>query len=189
MVALADVAIEAGEGRHGLSGLDAFSDDLHVEAVAEVDPASHDEVVVGVAVHREEIERLSLLGQLRRGIERGELFVHCQPKVSLSTGEVVGVEALVRWQRPERGVVAPDDFIPLAERTGLIGPLTMCVLNTPLAQVGQWADSGRRIPVAVNVSARNLADDFASQVSALLRRHGVAAALLEVEETESAVML
>ena len=148
-------------------------------------------VVVYDAEHDDHsLERLALLGQLRRGIERGELFVHYQPKVSLGSGEVVGVEALVRWQHPERGVVAPNDFIPLAEHTGLIGPLTMCVLNTALAQVRQWADGGRRIPVAVNISARNLADDdFASQVAALLARHGVAAALLEVELTESAVML
>ena len=135
-------------------------------------------------------ERLSLLGQLRRGIERGELFLHYQPKISLSTGEVVGVEALVRWQHPERGLIPPNDFIPLAEHTGLIGPLTMCVLNTALAQVKVWEDGGHRIPVAVNISARNLSDgQFASKVKGLLDQHGVAAGLLEVEVTESAVML
>jgi diguanylate cyclase len=135
-------------------------------------------------------ERLSLLGQLRRGIERGELFLHYQPKISLKTREVVGVEALVRWQHPERGMVPPNDFIPLAEHTGLIGPLTVCVLNTALAQVKVWADAGHCIPVAVNISARNLSDDeFATKVKGLLEQHGVAADLLEVEVTESAVML
>ena len=80
-------------------------------------------------------ERLSLLGQLRRGIERDELFLHYQPKIDLKIREVVGVEALVRWQHPDRGMIPPNDFIPLAEHTGLIGPLTMSVLNMALTQV------------------------------------------------------
>jgi diguanylate cyclase len=135
-------------------------------------------------------ERLSLLGQLRRGIERGELFLHYQPKINLKTREVVGVEALVRWQHPDRGMVAPNDFIPLAEHTGLIGHLTMSVLNMALAQVKAWAEGGRHIPVAVNISARNLSDDeFADKVKGLLVKHAVPAGLLEIEVTESAVML
>ena len=135
-------------------------------------------------------ERLSLLGQLRRGIERGELFLHYQPKIDMKTREVVGVEALVRWQHPERGMVPPNDFIPLAEHTGLIGLLTMSVLNMALAQVKVWADGGHHIPVAVNISARNLSDDaFADKVKGLLAKHAVASCLLEVEVTESAVML
>jgi len=135
-------------------------------------------------------ERLSLLGQLRRGIERAELFLHYQPKVDLATREVVGVEALVRWQHPERGVVPPNDFIPLAEHTGLIGPLTMSVLNMALAQAKIWSDAGHHIPVAVNISARNLSDDeFATKVGRLLDRHAIPSGLLEVEVTESAVML
>ena len=135
-------------------------------------------------------ERLSLLGQLRRGIERSELFLQYQPKLDLKTMEVVGVEALVRWQHPDRGIVPPNDFIPLAEHTGLIGPLTMSVLNMALAQVKLWADSGHHIPVAVNISARNLSDDtFADKLKGLLVQHAVASGLLEVEVTESAVML
>jgi diguanylate cyclase len=135
-------------------------------------------------------ERLSLLGQLRRGIERAELFLHYQPKVSLSTGEMVGVEALVRWQHPERGLISPNEFIPLAEHTGLIGPLTVAVLNMALAQAKAWADGGHPIPVAVNISARSLVDeDFANKVADLLARHDVPPVLLEVEVTESAVML
>lgn len=135
-------------------------------------------------------ERLSLLGQLRRGIERGELFLHYQPKIKLKTREVVGVEALVRWQHPERGVIPPNDFIPLAEHTGLIGPLTMSVLSMALSQAKVWTDGGHHIPVAVNISARNLSDDdFANKVKRLLDQHAVASGLLEVEVTESAVML
>ena len=135
-------------------------------------------------------ERLSLLGQLRRGIERGELFLQYQPKIDLKTRQVVGVEALVRWQHPDRGMVPPNDFIQLAEHTGLIGPLTDAVLDMALAQVKVWADGGNRIPVAVNISARNLSDDaFADKVKDLLAKHDVASSLLEVEVTESAVML
>jgi len=135
-------------------------------------------------------ERLSLLGQLRRGIERSELFLQYQPKLDLKTMEVVGVVALVRWQHPDRGIVPPNDFIPLAEHTGLIGPLTMSVLNMALAQLKLWADSGHHIPVAVNISARNLSDDtFAGKLKGLLVQHAVASGLLEVEVTESAVML
>jgi diguanylate cyclase len=135
-------------------------------------------------------QRLSLLGDLRRGIERGELLLHYQPKLNLKTRALVGVEALVRWQHPERGLVPPDEFIPLAEHTGLIGPLTTCVLNMALAQVKLWADGGQGIPVAVNISARNLLDeDFANKVNTLLNQHGVVPELLEVEVTESAVML
>jgi diguanylate cyclase (GGDEF)-like protein len=135
-------------------------------------------------------ERLALLGQLRRGIERGELFLHYQPKIKLGSGQLTGVEALVRWQHPERGLVPPDAFIPLAEHTGLIGPLTMRVLDMALAQARAWADLGDRIPVAINVSARNLLDEeFGDKVAVLLEKHGVPAELLEVEVTESAVML
>lgn len=134
--------------------------------------------------------RLSLLGQLRHGIERGELFLHYQPKVNLVTRDVVGVEVLVRWQHPERGIVPPDEFIPLAEHTGLIGELTTSVLNMALAQAKAWADAGFQIPVAVNVSARDLANEaFANRVKALLAHYAVASTLLEIEVTESAVML
>ena len=134
--------------------------------------------------------RLALLGELRRGMARGELFLHYQPKISLSTGAVTGVEALARWRHPERGLVPPDEFIPFAEHTGLIGPLTRCVLDIALAQVKAWSDAGHRIPVAVNISARNLLDDqLVRQVTELLTRHQLPADMLELEVTESAIML
>jgi diguanylate cyclase len=135
-------------------------------------------------------ERLALLGDLRRGLDRGELVLHYQPKVSLSTGDVCGVEALVRWQHPDRGLIPPDAFIPLAEHTGLIGPLTSYVLDTALAQVKTWTDLGHQIPVAVNLSARNLLDErLAETVADLLEHHQVPARLLELEITESAIMI
>ena len=133
--------------------------------------------------------KLALLGDLRRALERDELVLHYQPKVRLSNGDVVGVEALVRWQHPERGLVFPDDFIPMAEHSALIGPLTQHVLDTALAQARAWIDSGRPLPIAVNLSVRNLLDQhLADQVAQLLVTHGVPAELLELEVTKSAIM-
>ena len=133
--------------------------------------------------------KLALLGDLRRALDRNELVLHYQPKVSISTGDVIGAEALVRWQHPDRGLVPPDDFIPLAEHTGLIGPLTRYVLDGALGQIRAWADAGRPLTVAVNLSARNLLDErLPAMVAELLTVHGVPAALLELEVTESALM-
>ncbi len=134
-------------------------------------------------------ERLSLLGELRRALDHDELFLVYQPKVSLSTGQVCGVKALVRWQHPHRGLVPPDNFIPLAQNTGLIGPLTRRVLDLALAQARRWADAGSPLQVAVNLSARNLLDEcLDTLVADLLARHQVAPALLKLEVTESAIM-
>jgi len=133
--------------------------------------------------------RLALLGELRRAIENGDLFLQFQPQVAIGTGEVIGAEALVRWRHPTRGIVCPDDFVPLAERTGLIGPLTTFVLNVAVSQAKVWSDAGRPLPVAVNLSVRNLADDdLPRQVGALLKAHQVPASLLKLEVTESAIM-
>lgn len=135
-------------------------------------------------------ERLAMLGELRRGLDRGELFLDYQPKVSLSTGKVTGVEALVRWQHPVRGLVRPDEFIPFAELTGIIGSLTQYVLNLALCQVRTWADVGISVPVAVNISARNLLDDkLVHQIVDLLERYKLNPNMLVLEVTESAIML
>ncbi len=135
-------------------------------------------------------ERLAMLGQLRRGMDGGELFLQYQPKYDLQQGRAVGAEALLRWRHPERGLVPPGEFIPFAEQTGLIGPLTLYVLDLALAQVRLWLDAGQRIPVAVNISARNLLDErFAEQVTLALQAHRVPAELMELELTESAIML
>ena len=149
---------------------------------------------LGVFAYDPDIDRhspakLALLGDLRRALERGELILHYQPKISISTGHVISAEALVRWQHPDRGLIFPDDFIPLAEHTGLIGPLTRCVLDTALAQVRSWTDADRPLGVSVNLSARNLLDErLPAQVAELLATHGVPAELLELEVTESALM-
>lgn len=134
-------------------------------------------------------ERLALLGDLRRALAHDELILHFQPKVSLSTGEVCGAEALVRWLHPERGLIQPGDFIPLAENTGLIGPLTRHVLDLALAQSRRWIDAGKPLQLAVNLSARNLLDERLDlMVAELLIEHAVPARLLKLEVTESAIM-
>jgi diguanylate cyclase (GGDEF)-like protein len=133
--------------------------------------------------------RLALLGELRQALDHQQLVVHYQPKVSISTGEVIGAEALVRWLHPTRGLVYPDAFIPVAEHTGLIGPLTQCVLTLAVTQARIWMDAGQPLPIAVNLSARNLLDErLPDQIDALLSEHGVPASLLKLEVTESAIM-
>jgi diguanylate cyclase (GGDEF)-like protein len=133
--------------------------------------------------------RLEAIAQLRRAIDGGELVLHFQPKLSLATGRVDGVEALVRWQHPERGLLFPDAFIELAESAGLMAPLTSRVLGSALAQRRAWSDRGRELTVAVNVSPSNLVDErFPDEVAGLLARHGVPATALVLEVTESLLM-
>jgi diguanylate cyclase (GGDEF)-like protein len=132
---------------------------------------------------------LELVGQLRRAMEENELAVVYQPKVRLRTGEVEGVEALVRWRHPDRGLVLPSSFVGHAEHTGLIRPLTMYVLDEALAQVAAWRDGGLDLRVAVNISARGLLDrDLALDVGRLLRERRVPPAALELEITEATLM-
>jgi diguanylate cyclase (GGDEF)-like protein len=135
------------------------------------------------------LSRLVLLGDLRRAIAASELTLHYQPKISTGTGTLSSVEALVRWQHPTLGLLWPDKFIPLAESTAIIHALTTEVLRLALSQARKWADAGRSIPVAVNISARSLLDPrFPAHVQELLDAHGVAPYLLNLELTETAVM-
>ncbi len=149
---------------------------------------------LGVCAYRPDLDghsptKVGLLGDLRRAIEHQELVLHYQPKVSVSTGEVVGAEALVRWQHPDRGLIFPGAFIPQAEHSGLLGPLTRYVLDAALAQARVWIDADRPLMVAVNLSARSLLDEtLPALVAELLTTHRVAADLLELEVTESAIM-
>jgi EAL domain-containing protein (putative c-di-GMP-specific phosphodiesterase class I) len=134
--------------------------------------------------------KLAMVGDLRRALERDELVLYYQPKVSIGTGDLVGAEALVRWQHPVKGLVLPDEFIPVAERTGLINPLTRHVMHVALAQARTWIDAGRPLPIAVNMSARNLHDEhFAELVAELLALYDVPPELFELEVTESAIMI
>jgi diguanylate cyclase (GGDEF)-like protein len=134
-------------------------------------------------------ERLVLAGELREGIARSELILHYQPKLAVDSGEVVGVEALVRWRHPERGLVPPVEFIELAERTDVIGALTMNVLRMALGQVASWRRVGIHLPVAVNLPAQMLLDrDLPGDVASLLARFGLTAGSLELEITEGSLI-
>ena len=148
----------------------------------------------GVEIYDPEIDthnrsRLVLLSELRRGMANGELELHYQPKISLDTGKLAGVEALVRWRHPSRGLLAPDAFLPVVEHTGLIDTLTAVVLDLALAQTRAWLNEGHAVQMAVNLSARCLHQlDFPDRVEAALRANDVPARLLRLELTESALM-
>ena len=134
-------------------------------------------------------QRLALVAELRNAIERGELGVHYQPKAELRTGRVVGMEALVRWYHPRDGFIPPDEFIPIAERTGLIRPLSLHVLDTALADRREWSRLGVDLKVSVNLSIRNLLDtDLPRDIARTLQRWDTEPACLELEITESSVM-
>jgi diguanylate cyclase (GGDEF)-like protein len=133
--------------------------------------------------------RLALLGDLRHALQNDELYMHYQPKVDLTTDVIRGVEALVRWKHPTRGLIGPADFIPVAEGTGLILPITLLTLDKAIAQARQWLDLGTPLQVAVNLSPRCLlAPDFATAVGQQLHRHRLPAHLLRLEITEGAIM-
>ncbi|KOG80288.1 phosphodiesterase [Streptomyces griseus subsp. rhodochrous] len=133
-------------------------------------------------------DRLGLLGDLRRALDAGEVELHYQPKVRFD-GQVAGLEALVRWVHPERGRVPPDEFIAIAESSGLMPHLTEYVLETALAQVARWRAQGLCVPVAVNVSPRDVhTPGFAGGVAARLARHGVPAGALQLEITEHVLL-
>ncbi len=133
-------------------------------------------------------DRLGLLGDLRRALDAHEVELHYQPKVRFD-GQVAGLEALVRWVHPERGRVPPDEFIAIAESSGLMPQLTEYVLETALGQVARWRAQGLFVPVAVNVSPRDVhSPGFAGSVAARLARHGVPAGALQLEITEHVLL-
>ncbi|MER7044240.1 putative bifunctional diguanylate cyclase/phosphodiesterase [Streptomyces jumonjinensis] len=133
-------------------------------------------------------DRLGLLGDLRRALDAREVELHYQPKVRFD-GHVAGLEALVRWDHPDRGRVPPDEFIAIAESSGLMPHLTEYVLDTALAQVAKWRAQGLKVPVAVNVSPRDVhTPGFAGAVAARLARHGVPAGALQLEITEHVLL-
>ncbi|HEV8671583.1 MAG TPA: EAL domain-containing protein [Candidatus Limnocylindria bacterium] len=162
LLSRADVAMYAAKG--ALSGLAVFS-------------AEHE---------RDSSSRLALMSDLRRAVDEGELVLYYQPQVDLRTGAVSSVEALVRWMHPKRGLVGPDEFIPLAERTGLIKRLTRTVLTEAIRQARAWELAGLRIPIAVNLSMRNIHDPQLPQtIAQLLQRWDARPDLLRLEMTET----
>lgn len=139
--------------------------------------------------HKHGLTKKLGMTELRQAIVADQLFVVYQPKINLRKGEVAGVEALTRWRHPDLGVIVPDEFIPVAERTGLIIPLTLWVLHQALFQCKQWLKLGYSIPVAVNLSMWNLeAQELPDQVNGLLTTTSVPPELLICEITESTIM-
>jgi diguanylate cyclase (GGDEF)-like protein len=133
--------------------------------------------------------RLQLGGELRRALQTGELVVHYQLQANAAGGEPVGAEALVRWEHPERGLLPPSDFVPLAEQTGLIRPLTLYVLDRALRQSRAWHDAGLELRVSVNIGARDLLDTrLPEEVHELLDRWDVPPDRLELEITENTIL-
>jgi diguanylate cyclase (GGDEF)-like protein/PAS domain S-box-containing protein len=136
------------------------------------------------------VERQSLEGSMRHAVERGEFLLHYQPKVNLDTGEITGVEALIRWQQPDRGLVPPSQFVPIAEDCGLIIQIGRWVLREACRQARAWQDAGLRpLPIAVNVSAVEFRDkSFVEGVRTALAETGLEGRYLELELTEGVLM-
>jgi diguanylate cyclase (GGDEF)-like protein len=141
------------------------------------------------AIDQYDPHRLALMGELSFAIDHDELSLFYQPKVSFRTNQIVGVEALLRWQHPQRGMIPPDKFIPLAEKTGAIQRLTQWVLKNAIRQAGIWRRAGYRFNVSLNLSVRNLLEPaFPSQVLSILNGDGANADMITMEITESALM-
>jgi diguanylate cyclase (GGDEF)-like protein len=135
------------------------------------------------------LERLTLAGELSRALENGEIEAHYQPKANASSGKIVGVEALVRWRHPERGMVPPDQFVAVAEQAGLGRALTRRMLELALTQVKAWRESGLDLHVAVNTTVADLLDThFPAEVAATLASHGLPPEALVLEVTENMVL-
>lgn len=187
----------ADDGRPPSGDVDGDAHAAGIDALlrqADIAMYAAKEVKTGVEVYDPHTDghnrsRLVLLSELRRGIAEGQLVLHYQPKIALSSGCLVGVEALVRWQHPSRGLLPPAEFLPVVEQTGLISLLSDAVLELALLQARAWLDQGHPIQVAVNLSARCLHHlDLPDRVRKSLTRHGVPARLLRLELTESALM-
>jgi diguanylate cyclase (GGDEF)-like protein/PAS domain S-box-containing protein len=142
------------------------------------------------AMNEEAMERVRIESALRNALERNEFVLHYQPQVNLASGQIVGMEALIRWQHPELGVVSPERFISVAEETGLIVPIGAWVMRTACAQNKRWQEAGLgMLRVAVNLSARQFGSPkLLADIGAVLQQTGLAADYLEIELTESLFM-
>jgi diguanylate cyclase (GGDEF)-like protein len=139
--------------------------------------------------HRHDAGRLALIGELRRAMDETELVLYYQPKVDMKTGRVEGVEALARWHHPERGLLSPDEFIPLAERSNLLRPMTLYLLDSAMRQANAWRTRGIDVSVSVNLSMQNLIDmRLPNDLARLLTSWRLPPGSLELEITESTIM-
>jgi diguanylate cyclase (GGDEF)-like protein len=133
--------------------------------------------------------KLAYVSGLRHAIEQDQIVLHYQPKISMNTGRAIGVEALVQWHHPRQGLMPANQFVPVAERTGLIHALSRWVLRMAIAQCSEWKRTGLTIPVAVNLSPRNFHDHLLpAYIDQLLSTHQLPARLLEIEITESVIL-
>jgi len=185
-----EVAISVGIAAFPTHGEDADTVLRHADVAMQLAKSAH----AGTAVYDAEQDssdaaRLALAGELRRAIEAEQLVLHFQPKAELASGCIVGVEALVRWLHPERGFIPPNDFIPIAERTGLIKPLSRYVVAAALRQCGEWRAEGLDLHVAVNLTIPDLLDlELPTVIAHLLAENGVRPDQLELEITESTIL-
>jgi EAL domain-containing protein (putative c-di-GMP-specific phosphodiesterase class I) len=179
-----------GAALYPLHGQDALTLFRHADiAMYEAKREHEGYLIYDISHDRYSPRRLALMGALRTAITRNELRLFYQPKVDLKTNTICSVEALVRWQHPEFGFVPPDQFIPLAEQSGLITQLTFWVLETAVRQCREWMDMGFNLSIAVNLSMWDLREAILPDViSNLLTRYDVPARLLRVELTESTMM-
>ncbi len=185
-----EVAASLGVAVYPEHGEDADSLLQHADVAMYLAKAAH----AGTAVYdadqdENDADRLALAGELRRAIDEGELVLYYQPKADLQSGKIVGAEALVRWLHPERGLIPPNDFIPMAERTGLIKPLSRHVVASALRQCAAWNAAGLELNVSVNLTIPDLLDlDLPDRIAAGLAETGVRPDQLELEVTESTIL-
>ena len=161
----------------------------HADAALEHAQRTGGHAVYEPAMDQGAPERIAMAAELKHAIEGEELIVYCQPKLDLGTRRIIGAEALVRWRHPTTGLVSPAAFIPLAERTGLIKPLTYWVIGAACRQVRAWREAGIALPLAVNLSVRNLRDpQLLDTVAGLFATWGIKRGEIEIELTESMLM-
>jgi diguanylate cyclase (GGDEF)-like protein len=193
-LSLDDQTVDIGAGL-GIAGFPMHADSAEtLLSMAEVAMYAAKQRNDGAVMYEAMIDKssetsLSLLTELRNAIERNEFRLHVQPKMKLDTGEVVGIESLVRWMHPERGNVFPDEFIPFAEQTGFIRVLTRWVLDQSAALCRDLIERGIDLKVSVNLSTRDLLDqDLPNKFNDILKRHGLQPSSFCLEITESAIM-
>ena len=191
---LSNIVLDVG-AQVGVSLAPRFTNSA-IELLRQAEVALHNAKAVGqpLIVYEEEIDdydpkRLALMADLRKAINNNDLFLVYQPKINVKTGVISGVEALLRWQHPEAGLIPPNDFIPMAEKSSVIKPLTVWVLNNALRQAAAFAGSGVDISIAVNISASSLRDDsLVGYTKMLLQKNNISPERLIMEITESAMM-
>jgi diguanylate cyclase (GGDEF)-like protein len=193
-ISLEDQTVDLGAGI-GIAGFPEHGTDAELllsraeVAMYAAKTSGNEAVVYDPAIDKSSQQSLSLLSELRSAAEKSEFRLFVQPKVSLGTGQVVGLEALVRWVHPEKGMIFPDHFIPFAEQTGFIRTLTQWVLEQSAALCSELQKKGVHLRLSANLSTRDLLDqDLPAKFAVILARHQVAPSSFCLEITESAIM-